>query len=379
MTEKLFYNDAYMSEFDARIVEQGEDDKGFYVILDRTAFFPTEAGQSHDNGKISDTDVIDVLISNDIIRHYVKEPIDAIDVRCSINFAERFEKMQCHSAEHIISGIIYKKYGFNNVGFHLGADYVTLDIDAPMTRDMLDEIETYANRAVFDNIKIEIEFPSVNELENMKYRSKIGIMEGIRLVRIGDVDCCACCAPHVRSTGEIGLIKLLDAESHKGGVRVYMQAGYRTLVGYRNLFSSAQGISSLLSIPKSELLPGVKKLKDDYDHLSFDFKQFKLGAARDEANRVVACQGNYVAYFDSFGMDELREFSKYATDKVGGILVSLCGSDGDYKYVISSNTVDLKALTSSINSELNGRGGGRSSMLQGSFSTDLDSIKEYFK
>ena len=218
MTEKLYYVDAYIKDFSAKVIDVVTDSRGIALVLDRTAFFPEEGGQSADTGYISDSSVLDVKERDGVIYHYVDKTLDVgTEAVCHINFDERFEKMQCHTAEHIISGAIHRLFGLDNVGFHLGKEEVTMDVNGYVTREQLDEVEMIVNRAVFDNVAVKTYFPSSRELTSLSYRSKLDLTENVRIVEVEGYDLCACCAPHVSRTGEIGLVKILDFEKHRGG------------------------------------------------------------------------------------------------------------------------------------------------------------------
>lgn len=380
MTRKLYYEDAYIRAFDAEVISCTECEGKYLIVLDSTAFFPEEGGQSADTGWLADVRVSDVYEEKGIIYHVCDSALLLGQaVGCKIDFDKRFEKMQCHTAEHIVCGIINKLYGFENVGFHLGEDYVTFDIDGVLTREMLDEVENIANQAVFENVEVKAYFPSRSELSELKYRSKtLSESVDIRMVSVDGYDLCACCAPHVSRTGEIGLIKLLDFEKHKGGLRIFLSAGKRALTDYRSRYSEALKISALLSVPQNEVSDGVSKLLSDYERKIFEAKERGIIFAKREADRVPFSEGNYIAYFSEMSVDELRVFSKHALGKVKGMLVALCGDEGDLKYVISSESIDLRAITKQINTALCGRGGGRAEMIQGSFATDLANVKKYF-
>lgn len=378
MTEKLYYVDAYIKEFDAVVTNAWREGDSYLVTLDKTAFFPNEGGQSADGGMLGGKRVLDVVEKGSEVIHLLDGELAIGDkLHGVIDFDERFEKMQCHTAEHILCGIIHNLYGYNNVGFHLG-EVVTFDIDAMLSKEQLSEVERLANRIVFDNVEVTTEFPSSDELRGMSYRSKLDIYENVRIVKIGDVDSCACCAPHVLRTGEIGLIKLLGSESHRGGVRIYMVAGYKALDDYNFRLCEERKISAILSVPQGELAKGVEEQSLLLESARATIKSMLLNFARAEADALCATDGNVVKYFPDMNMDALREFSKCATSKVGGILVALCGRDGDYKYVISSARVNLSEITKDMNGALVGKGGGRAEMLQGSFGASLAQIKEYF-
>ena len=379
LTEKLYYEDAYISNFSATVLEIEKTDRGYLVVLDRTAFFPEEGGQSADTGYIGDARVIDVTEHGGVIYHLTATRPTAITVSCSLDFDERFEKMQLHSAEHILCGIIHKMFGLDNVGFHLGDDEVTFDISSPLTRDQLDAVESAACEAVFRNIRIETSFPTQDELSAIQYRSKLDILDNVRLVKIGDVDTCACCAPHVLYTGEIGAIKLLHAERHRGGMRIWMCAGRRAVLDYRNKFENISRVSALLSVPARDTADALERYIAETEKLKFLLKSARSKYAEALAAGVTPTDGNLVAYIEDGGVEELRSFVNSAIDKVGGVLVALCGTDGDYKYLIASRDRDLSSDVKEYNAALSGRGGGRGGAVQGSFAAPLSKIKAYFE
>lgn len=379
MTEKLYYVDAYINEFDATVVDQYVDNGKNVIVLDRTAFFPEEGGQSSDTGFIGDARVIDVREKDGIIRHFVDKPLNKGEIySCKIDFADRFEKMQCHTAEHIISGAIKRLYGFDNVGFHLGATEVTMDINGYLTREQLDEIELIANRAVFDNVPIKTYFPNSEKLRILEYRSKLDLTENVRIVEVEGYDICACCAPHVAYTGEIGLIKILDFEKHRGGLRINIAAGYRALRDYREKYSNVLKISAIFSEPQATVAKAAEGFNSSYEELKSRLKMAGINNARLEAKLIENTDDSLVCHYPDMNMDELREFVNCAKEKVGKILVALTGKDGDYKYIMTSAHIDLAPIYKQINGALSGRGGGRDNMIQGSFTTDFESISKYF-
>ncbi len=379
MTDKLYYKDAYIKEFTADVLSVTEADGGFDVILDKTAFFPEEGGQSSDTGYIGSSRMLHAHEKNGIIHHHTDTAPALGRANCIIDFDQRFEKMQCHTAEHIISGITKRLFGFDNVGFHLGDDEVTCDFNGVLDRSQLDHIEKLANDAVFANIKAETGFPSSAELAELEYRSKLNLTEGVRIVKIGDVDTCACCAPHVSMTGEIGLIKILDFIKHRGGTRIWMVAGKRALWDYRKKYENIKKISALLSAPQSDVASVLESYIKETEDLKLNHKNAKMKIAELNAASVQNTEGSEVFVLHDFGIAELIAFSNIANKRVGGITVAISGVDGDYKYVISSNSVDLRAISKDINLALSGRGGGRPEMIQGSFAATLEEIKEYFK
>ena len=378
-TEKLYYENAYTSDFYASVISTQSIDGGYDVILDKTAFFPEEGGQSADTGYIAESRVLNVYEKDGVIHHITDTEPTLGEHWCSVDFDSRFEKMQCHTAEHILCGIIHSLFGFDNVGFHLGDDEVTFDVSGVLDREQLDRVEEMANEVVFSNIQVEAFFPPERRLPYIKYRSKLDIAEGVRLVRVGEVDICACCAPHVSSTGEIGIIKILDFMKHRGGTRIWMTAGKRALVDYRRRYENIKKISGMLSTPQSDVAVTLEGYISDCEEMKAALKSARLKIGELYAMTVEPTEGNLVILLPDLTIPELIAFSNIANKRVGKITVALSGSDGDYKYVISSSSVDLRTLSKDINAALCGRGGGRAEMLQGSFATTLDEIKSYFK
>ena len=379
MTEKLYYNNAYIKDFFATVLSCSSTDVGYSVVLDKTAFFPEEGGQSADTGTLGGIRVIDVSEKRGIIYHFLEAPLTVGDVvHGEIDFDERFDKMQQHTAEHILSGIIHSKYGFNNVGFHLGKDEVTFDIDGILTRAELDAVEDIANKAVFNNLNVRAYFPDPDELSSLKYRSKLDLSSGVRIVDIDGIDVCACCAPHVSRTGEIGCIKILDYVKWHSGLRMTIAAGARALMDYREKYTSVKNISTLLSAPKSDVYSAVSLLLSSNEEQRAAVRQLNFRIAALEAEKVESTEKNAVIAFQSMPTDALIEFSNHALPKIGGILVALSGTDGNYKYVISSNNEDISEKAKEINSALDGKGGGKGNMIRGSFASDIESIRKFF-
>lgn len=380
MTEKLYYKDAYIKEFKAEVVDSVTDQLGIAVILDKTAFFPEEGGQSADNGYILDARVVDVREKNGVIYHYVDRAIDiGRSVECKLDFAERFEKMQCHTAEHILSGAIKKLYGLDNVGFHLGDVAVTMDVNGYLTREQLDEVELIANRAVFDNVPVNTFFPDREALATLNYRSKLELVDNVRIVEIEGYDMCACCAPHVARTGEIGMIKILDYERHRGGIRINIAAGYRALRDYKIKYLNAQRISAVFSSPQDVIADAAENFYKEAECLKSELKRAKVTGARLNAMLIKKTEGSYVFYNSEYTVDELREVVNTAKSSVGGIIIALSGNEGNYKLVMSSESVELSTIYKKILSDLGGKGGGRDNMIQGSVTASLDEIKAYFE
>lgn len=381
MTEKLFYQDSYSREFDAKVLECEKSAGGYQAVLDKTAFFPEGGGQYADNGWLNEVRVTDVHEKNGIIYHTVEEPLEAGEsVHGKIRWEERFEKMQQHTGEHIISGIIHARFGYENVGFHLGSDYCTMDFNGPVTDDELREIELEANRAVFGNLGIEVSYPSKEELETMEYRSKIEIAGQVRIVTVPGYDVCACCAPHVKRTGEIGMIKLVGMMNYKGGERITMLAGFRALRDYVIKDRNTKTISSLLCVKEYETADAVLRLKEETGSLKGRNASLQQKLLVYRAAEIPIEDGMTVVFDPELAGNAPRELMNYLLDRGAGCCAVFAGTDeGGYRYVIGSRKEDVRPYSKMLNEAFGGRGGGKPEMVQGSLAGTEALIRDRFR
>ncbi len=380
MTEKLYYKDSYIKEFKAIVLSCEKAENGFKVVLDKTAFFPEGGGQKADTGFIGSANVLDVQEIDGVIYHIVDSAIESeMEYDCKIHWEQRFLRMQSHSGEHIVSGIVHSLYGYDNVGFHMEEDYVTVDFSGELTREQLDDVEEKANRVIYDNIEIECFFPDDEAISTLDYRSKLDLKENLRLVKIGETDLCACCAPHVKRTGEIGVIKILDFMRHRGGVRIVMKSGLKALLDYREKYKSVYDTSVLLSSKQHEIADFVEKKLNETETVQRAYTDFKLKVAENDKKNIINI--NDLAYFISsfYDSDMMRELANYAMTK-NKLAVIFSGNDENgYSYIAGSLSLDLNTFARHFNSALNGRGGGRGTMIQGKIMTDKDSVLNYFE
>lgn len=378
MTEKLFYEDSHMITFSAT-VEACENKGDYYeAVLDRTAFFPEGGGQYADTGVIDGIKVLDVQEKGGIIYHKMEGPLEVNSVvEGTIDWEERFSKMQNHSGEHIVSGLVHEMYGYDNVGFHMGKDAITMDFNGVLTKEDLKVIEQKANEAVTKNFDIEILYPSKEELSNMVYRSKIEIEGQVRIVRFPGYDVCACCAPHMNKTGEIGLIKLIGLQNYKGGVRVSMLCGFRALADYNEKAEQVKNISVMLSAKENEVSQEVLKLKEELAAQKNKIYELKKSLLTYKVNDIPE-QEELVVFFDSeLEGNGPRELMNMLLEKQAKVAVVFAGNDVEgYRYVCGSKTVDVRPLAKMLNEKFNGRGGGKPEMVQGSLCGGEKEIKE---
>ena len=379
MTERLYNIDAYIREFDAVVLESYPMEDGFVSVLNKSAFFPEGGGQSSDKGDIDGVRVFDVKEVGGKLLHYTKEALNVNKtVHCSIDFEERFEKMQCHTAEHIASGFFHSLYGMDNVGFHLGDDFVTFDTSGVLTDEMLYEVERLANEAVYKNVDIRITFPDAKDLPSLEYRSKLDITENVRIVTIDGIDACACCAPHVAKTGEVGIIKFIECKKHRGSSRITMLAGARAYRYINEALIRAHRAAEMLSAPILEIDTETERTLSAKADMQYKLSVAGRKLASLLASTLEKTDKNKVVYLPLLDMDGLREFVNEAAVKVSGALVALCGEEGNYKYVIGYGGEDFNSLIKNANAALVGKGGGRAPMAQGSYSSSLSEIEKYF-
>ncbi len=377
-TEKLYYNDPYISEFEATVLSCDACEGGYVAVLDKTAFFPNEAGQRCDSGLIGDTRVISVDVKGGVIYHKLASPISAGErAVCKIDFDKRLERMQCHTAEHILSGIIHREWGYDNVGFHLGEDEVTLDTSSPLSPSDLDTLEYLANDAVMKNIPVVAKVFEDGSHNAYPFRSKIELSGDVRLVFIDGVDICACCAPHVSTTGEIGLIKIIRADSHKGGTRIYMLAGKRAYEYITKVYKTATCASRILSYPVLDIDNGCQRLADENQALKSELSALKRRNALAVLDTVEATSDKLVHIVDSDDMNLVRECANLLFERTGKTAVCLSARQSGFAFVMICEG-DAASECKKATAALNGRGGGRGSMAQGSFCADIEAIRKYF-
>ena len=380
ITEKLYDISSYLTEFEATVLSCVKNDGDTYsVILDRTAFFPNEGGQKSDRGTLAGVEVLDVHLADGVITHITSAPVGVGNtVFGRIDFEERFEKMQCHTAEHIVSGLVHSHFGFENVGFHLSDFDVIFDFDGVLDREQLDFIEDLANRAVTDNLPVSAYYPTKEELVTLTYRSKLDLSEGVRIVKIGEVDTCACCAPHVSSTGQIGQIRLLEFEKHRGGTRIRLLAGKRALIEGRRIFRENYAVACALSVTQYETSAAVKKLEGEISSLKDRLSEQTRREMALRAEVFSPSVANPVLIFFDMDMDALRTFANLATEKCEGILVLILEEKESRKLLLSSKNRPLKTLLPTLKEQLSFRGGGSDLMMSGSTTAKSEQITEFF-
>lgn len=378
MTEKLFYQDSHRSTFTAIVQEVRPSGNGYEIILDRTAFFPEGGGQSSDTGSLGGVSVSDVQEIDGKIIHYTDGPlVEGTEVEGCIDWTERFSKMQQHTGEHIVSGLIHKIYGYHNVGFHLGTDSVTLDFNGVVPKEKLHEIEQLANEAVAKNLPVQVLYPTDEELSKISYRSKIEIEGQVRIVVIDGYDVCACCAPHVKQTGEIGLIKLVGMQNYKGGVRISMLCGFRALEDYYQKEKNNREIAVMLSAKEYETAVEVERLQEE-----LAMKKAKIAELEqkflEQKVETLDVSGEIVCLFEETDPVMTREMVNLLLKKGAKMAAVFSRNEREgYRYVLGSRSLDVRKNGKLLNEAFHGRGGGKPEMVQGTVQGKREEIEAF--
>ena len=379
-TKRLYDENSYIREFDARVLSCEEGKNGYEVVLDESAFFPEGGGQPADQGFLDDALVTDVRDEKDYVLHICSQSLEPGSlVHGRIDWERRFLHMQQHSGEHIFSGIVHRLHGYDNIGFHMGKDFVTVDFSGLLTEEEIAEAERQANTVVLANERILAEYPCARELETLEYRSKKEIDGAVRIVTVPGADVCACCGTHVKRTGEIGPIKVTSSEHYKTGIRLTLEIGWGALGGYEGKQDSRKAISALLSVKPEETAAAVQKQQELMQELRLQNNGLKQRLFEMMVKEIPEGQEKTLIFEDGLNAVEIRKLADMLSERTG-LAAVFSGSDGEgYKYVVCSRQKDAAALGKDLNRELNGRGGGKNPMIQGSLQAEKAQIREFFE
>lgn len=374
MTRKLYYEDSHLTRFSASVVQCTETKKGWEIILDATAFYPEGGGQACDLGTLGSARVLDVQERGEEVIHLCDTPLILGETaEGCIDWHRRFRLMQSHTGEHIVSGIVSRRFGWHNVGFHMGADCITIDFDGPIPPESLPEIEAEANRAVWTNLPVNCSVPSPEELPNVTYRSKRALPWPVRIVEIPGVDSCACCGVHVKHTGEIGLIKLFSCVKFHQGVRIEMACGSQALELLNAVYHQNRQVSQAFSAKILETGEAARKMNERLAAAEFRC----CGLERrifDTIAQNYAGQGNVLHFEDSLTPTALRELADRIATACGGIAAVFSGT----AVCLVNKNGDVKELGEAMKKELNARGGGKNGYFQGSVNREKADIQTFF-
>lgn len=379
---KLYYSTPYVKQFKGTVQRCSEGKNGqFEVVLDKTAFYPEGGGQPSDMGTLGEANVLSVHEKEGEIVHYTDRPLkEGQAVTGILDWDRRYRNMQLHSGEHILSGLVNRKYGYDNVGFHMGSEEVTVDFNGVLSEEQLREIELEANQVVYDNVPVQVTYPDAEALHKLEYRSKKELNGQVRIVEIPGGDVCACCGTHVERTGEIGIIKTTGMINYKGGVRISMLCGKDALLDYERRLHQIRSISHLLSAKTDSLAEAVERLKKDSERKDGLLMQVYQQLFSAKTAAFPASDQPLLVFEQNLMPVQLRQLCTMLYEQGKGSVVAVCSEgDGKWQYAIGSSCMDMRKVSKWLNQRLNGRGGGSSLMAQGTWSASKQEIVETFK
>ena len=377
-TTKLYYENAFLQDFTAAVESCGAVKDGFAVVLDRTAFYPEGGGQPADHGTLDGVSVTDVQERDGVIVHTCAGPLPVgQQVHGVIDWARRFDHMQQHSGEHIVSGLLCSTFHCDNVGFHMGADVVTIDYNAPITWEQALDVERRANAYIWDDRPIHIWYPSPEELAALPYRSKKALTGPVRITEFPGADMCACCGTHVAASGQVGLVKLLSCQKFRDGVRLELLCGQRALDYLSAGWEQARQIGQALSVKPQNAFAAVSRMQEEL--LTLKEKAARLEEASfSHTAEQYRTAGSVLYITERLDGDGTRRLCDAIAKAAGGRCAVFAGSNGGYQYAVIENGGDLRPLIKDMNAALHGRGGGRDGFAQGSAACTAEEIRTFF-
>ena len=376
MTERLYLQDSHLCRNTARVTTCVKTDKGYEIELDRSVFFPNKGGQPCDLGTISTAKVLDVNEAGDRLVHLCSEPLEpGTEVEAVIDWARRKDIMEQHTGEHLLSWCAWSLYGAVNVGFHCALDYATLDLDIPLTAEQLKQIEQLANRVARENRAVTaVIYKTEEELEGLPLRKHTeGLTAPIRVVTIEGADSCTCCAPHVKHTGEIGLLKITQAAAYKGGMRLTFLCGGRAYTYAAMLQEAMDGMARSFSTGVDKVSAAVEKMNGELDaakrqnnSLSARLEGYYSRELKEKA-RDIKGKKLLVEIVEDTDPKRLRPLCQ-STLEAKALTLLLCPNGEQVSYILMCKGInlDMGEVIQAVNAALGGKGGGRGDMAQGS-------------
>ena len=379
-TEKLYYSDAFLKEFTANVLECTDWKGKPALVLDRTAFYPEGGGQPADHGTIDGVTVLDVHEKDGVVFHIVEKPVENVEnINCKIDWKRRFDHMQQHSGEHIISGILCEMFHCDNVGFHMGTDTVTIDYNADITWEQAMEAQRRANAVIAADIAVEVTYPSAEELAALDYRSKKELTGQVRIVRFPTADCCACCGTHVLRAGQVGLVKVLSCQKFRDGVRMEILCGNRALEFFDTVYDQNRAVAQALSVKMHATAGAVERLQEELSNTRYQAAQLETQLFAQTA-QTYAAAGDVVVFQPPMQPASVRRLCDAVAKECGGLCAVFAGENGQYNYALGrADGADISALVKSMNAALKGRGGGRNGFAQGTASALQSDIEAFFR
>ena len=380
MTRKLFYEDSHLKSFAGRVTGCEQTGKGWEITLDATAFYPEGGGQACDLGMLEGIRVLDVRERGEEIVHLCEGPLEVgYEVQGEIDWARRFHLMQQHTGEHIVSGIIHRRYGWHNVGFHMGTDIITIDFDGPIPAEALPEIEAEANEAIWANLPVRCWYPSEEELPTVGYRTKKALPWPVRIVEVPGYDKCACCGTHTKNTGEVGLVKLFTVMKFHQGVRIEMACGSSALKLLNQAYDQNRLVSQAFSAKIDETGEAARKMNE-----ALTAEKFRANGLQKQLFRFTAegyaGAGDVVHFADGLEPALIRDLADAIADRCGGLAAVFSGEDGNgYGFAMVTRGGDLRPLGKAMTQALSGRGGGKPNFQQGRVGATREEIARFFE
>ena len=379
-TRKLYYEDSHLTEFTARVLSCEETEKGFEIVLDATAFYPEGGGQACDLGTLDDARMLDVRERGERIVHLCSKALEVGSaVQGVIDWQRRFDLMQQHSGEHMVSGVIHRRYGYHNVGFHMGSDVITIDFDGVIPPEELPLIEAEVNNGIWSDLPIRCWYPEPEELPNVGYRTKKQLPWPVRIVEVPGFDKCACCGTHVKNTGEIGLVKIFTSIPCRGGSRTEMDCGARAVALLTHAYNQNRQVSQAFSAQITETGAAARRMNEtlEQEKLRYTALQKKLFGFIAES---YVNSGNVLHFEEELDSVQIRILADAIAEKCGGRAAVFSGTEETgYAFALVAREGDLRPFGKAMTTALNGRGGGKPSFQQGRVSASKAAIGAFFK
>ena len=379
-TRKLYYEDCHLSVFPARVLACVKSEKGYLITLDQTAFYPEGGGQPCDLGTLGGVPVLDVQEQGENVVHLCAQPLEpGAQVEGVLDYERRFDLMQQHSGEHIVSGVIHRKYGYHNVGFHMGSDVITIDFDGMIPADALPVIEAEVNAAVWKNLPLHIWYPSEAELPTVGYRTKRALPWPVRIVEVPGYDKCACCGVHVAATGEIGLVKIFSCVKFHQGVRLEMACGKRALDYLSAVYEENRQVSQAFSAKILETGAAARRMNETLAAEKYRSTGLQKRIFTQIAGGYTDA-GNVLHFEEDVDPVGVRELADGIAGVCGGCAAVFSGTEErGYSFCLAARQGDLRELGKQMTQALKGRGGGKPGMIQGSVSASGGEIQAFFR
>ena len=379
-TRKLYYEDSHIKQFTATVLSCEETEKGFAVVLDATAFYPEGGGQDADTGTLDGIRVLDTREKGESVIHFCESSLEVgREVEGSIDWEARFVRMQQHSGEHIVSGILNRRYGCHNVGFHMSSDVITIDFDTVIPKEDLPAIEAEANAAVWANLPVKCWYPSEEELPSVTYRTKRALPWPVRIVEMPGIDSCACCGTHVKRTGEIGLIKLFSAVKFRSGTRMEMACGSIALTMLNKVWEQNKLVSQAFSAQVNETGIAAQRMNETVESLKYRITGLETRLFEGIAAGY-AGKGRAVHFEEGLDNNAVRVLADAIADKVTDFAAVFSGDEENgYAFCLVTRNGDLRQLCKDMTKALNGRGGGKPNFQQGRVNASRTAIEAFFQ